>query len=122
MTEYKIDHYAIRTWSSRSLSQSSMGMAVSAIYLFDKEDLHRGTISFFPDVLPQLLDPALVTSHPFSGRSATRVSNRLIPPLGAIHPRLPLADGLLRVPSSSDICCWVSPKCFRSSRMDSSSH
>jgi hypothetical protein len=77
MTEYKIDHYAIRTWSSRSLpQQASAGMAVTAIYVFDEAGEHRGTISFFPDTLPELTDPALIRAQPLARDQKGRIELR----------------------------------------------
>lgn len=64
MVEHKIASHSVRIWSSRSIERASIGVAMEAVYVFDEVGKHRGTISFFPAVLEQLLDPALVSSPP----------------------------------------------------------
>lgn len=64
MVEHKIASHSVRIWSSRSIEQASIGVAMEAVYVFDGTGKHRGTISFFPAVLEQLLDPTLAQSSP----------------------------------------------------------
>ena len=56
-----IASYSFRIWSGRSLAPASPGVALAAIYLFDKSGKHIGTVSFFPNSLgaQNLLPPAL---------------------------------------------------------------
>lgn len=46
MTEYQIDSFSLRQWSSRTLP--SPGVALAGIYLFE-EDQYRGDIYFYAD-------------------------------------------------------------------------
>ena len=54
LTQYKIDEYAIRVWSSRSTT--SLGRAVAGIYLYEGGK-YRGHVYFFPD--GTTLDPSV---------------------------------------------------------------
>jgi len=48
MAQYKIDGYAIRSWSSRPTTNMSPGTAVAGIYLYEGNK-YRGYVYFFPD-------------------------------------------------------------------------
>ncbi len=65
MVQYPIASHSFRMWSSRSVEKPvSVGVAMEAIYVFDQAGKHRGTISFFPDSLADLLDPTVVQTPP----------------------------------------------------------
>jgi hypothetical protein len=48
MAQFKIDGYAVRSWSSRSTTNLSPGTAVVGIYLYEG-NTYRGYVYFFPD-------------------------------------------------------------------------
>ncbi len=51
MSQYTIDGYAIRLWSSRPTTNLNPGVAVAGIYLYEGTT-YRGYVYFFPDGTP----------------------------------------------------------------------